>query len=46
VKKGKNKMDLAEQLREISGQFKKKSGPSGEHIWCGSTKSSSSPASS
>jgi len=38
VKKGKNKMDLAEQLREDIRQFKKKSGAKRlVTIWCGST---------
>ncbi len=38
VKKGKNKMDLAEQLREDIRNFKKKSGASRlVTIWCGST---------
>ena len=38
VKKGKNKMDLAEQLREDIRNFKKKSGASRLiMIWCGST---------
>ena len=38
VKKGKNKMDLAEQLREDIRKFKKKSGASRlVTIWCGST---------
>ena len=38
VKKGKNKMDLAEQLREDIRQFKKKYGAKRlVTIWCGST---------
>jgi len=38
VKKGKNKMDLAEQLREDIRQFKKRSGAKRlVMIWCGST---------
>ena len=38
VKKGKNKMDLAEQLRQDIGDFKKKSGADRlVMIWCGST---------
>ena len=38
VKKGKNKMDLAEQLREDIREFKKSSGASRfVMIWCGST---------
>ena len=38
VKKGKNKMDLAEQLRDDMRDFKKKSGASRlVTIWCGST---------
>ena len=38
VKKGKNKMDLAEQLRDDIRQFKKSSGASRlVTIWCGST---------
>ena len=38
VKKGKNKMDLAEQLREDIRNFKKSSGASRlVTIWCGST---------
>ena len=38
VKKGKNKMDLAEQLREDIRQFRKSSGASRlVTIWCGST---------
>src|SRR6201988_4047987 len=40
VKKGKNKMDLAEQVREDIRQFKKSSGASRLiTIWCGSTES-------
>src|ERR1700739_1999004 len=40
VKKGKNKMDLAEQVREDIRQFKKTSGASRLiTIWCGSTES-------
>jgi myo-inositol-1-phosphate synthase len=38
VKKGKNKMDLAEQLRQDIREFKKKSGADRlVMIWCGST---------
>jgi myo-inositol-1-phosphate synthase len=38
VKKGKNKMDLAEQLRDDIREFKKKSGADRlVMIWCGST---------
>jgi len=40
VKKGKNKMDLSEQVREDIRQFKKTSGASRLiTIWCGSTES-------
>ncbi len=40
VKKGKNKMDLAEQVRDDIRQFKKSSGASRLiTIWCGSTES-------
>jgi myo-inositol-1-phosphate synthase len=40
VKKGKNKMELAEQVREDIRQFKKSSGASRLiTIWCGSTES-------
>src|SRR5882757_6697653 len=45
VKKGKNKMDLAEQLREDIRQFKKKSGAKRlVTIWCGSTEIFLKPA--
>jgi myo-inositol-1-phosphate synthase len=45
VKKGKNKMDLAEQVREDIRNFKKKSGASRlVMIWCGSTESFIKPS--
>ena len=44
VKKGKNKMDLAEQLREDIRDFKKTSGAERlVMIWCGSTESYTQP---
>jgi myo-inositol-1-phosphate synthase len=46
VKKGKNKMDLAEQVREDIRQFKKSSGVSRlMTIWCGSTETFLEPGS-
>jgi myo-inositol-1-phosphate synthase len=45
VKKGKNKMDLAEQLREDIRDFKKTSGAERlVMIWCGSTESYTQPS--
>jgi len=45
VKKGKNKMDLAEQLREDIRDFKKTSGADRlVMIWCGSTESYTQPS--
>jgi myo-inositol-1-phosphate synthase len=45
VKKGKNKMDLAEQVREDIRQFRKSSGASRLiTIWCGSTESFIQPS--
>jgi len=44
VKKGKNKMDLAEQVREDIRDFRKRSGAARlVMIWCGSTESFLSP---
>src|SRR5689334_4857241 len=45
VKKGKNKMDLAEQVRDDIRQFKKSSGASRlVTIWCGSTETYIEPS--
>jgi len=45
VKKGKNKMDLAEQLRDDIRQFRKSSGASRlVTIWCGSTETFIEPS--
>jgi myo-inositol-1-phosphate synthase len=45
IKKGKNKMDLAEQVRDDIRQFKKSSGASRLiTIWCGSTESYIEPS--
>ena len=45
VKKGKNKMDLAEQVREDIRNFRKSSGASRlVMMWCGSTESFTKPS--